>query len=89
MNHCSLVTFILGIAAALIAPAGVLGGNCGVCHGEQQTAFLKSIHQDYHLYCVDCHGGDKTLDPKTLTGGRRKAACVDHPSFKGKIEATR
>jgi hypothetical protein len=78
-----LVLFLCALSPAAFA------GNCGVCHGEKQSAFLRSVHRIYDLYCTDCHGGNSALDVMTLTGKNRTSACKDHPTFKGKIEATK
>lgn len=80
------VAATLALLAVCGAPA--LGGNCGLCHGKQAKEFEDSAHKTRHLACTECHGGDAAMDPSTLTGERRAAACADHPSFRGEIRAT-
>jgi hypothetical protein len=53
----------MGLApAAVAAQAGGVGLDtlygCVVCHAEMRDAFVRGVHAERGIVCVDCHGGD-------------------------------
>ncbi|MBI3893058.1 MAG: ammonia-forming cytochrome c nitrite reductase subunit c552 [Candidatus Wallbacteria bacterium] len=37
-------------------------GSCAECHADNATIFQKSVHGSDGIACVDCHGGDSSVE---------------------------
>lgn len=67
-------------------------GSCASCHAEAATVLRKSAHGKGGIGCVDCHGGDNTVEIEeeahaTVRGFVGKPARRDIPAFCAKCHA--
>ncbi len=56
--------FISTAASALQIDIGKEKNTCKYCHGAVAAKLKESVHAEYGLACVDCHGGDPTAPEK-------------------------
>ncbi|MFQ6117458.1 MAG: cytochrome c3 family protein [Candidatus Bipolaricaulia bacterium] len=57
----ALILLLIAILSLTSIALGAGENSCSICHSDIKVDYQASIHADYSVTCVDCHGGDPTI----------------------------